>query len=160
MNTEIRDNLLYLYGLIQGTTYSAVFISRGANQSIPDTTDTNISFDTEVYDYGGWWTSGTNIVVPAGAVPTGFTTIAVWVIPIFSFASNSTGRRKVIIQKNGSTQETFSISALSGDPTVVILPTLITVAAADIITIQVYQSSGGALNVTGNVKVVRHAAVV
>lgn len=158
-NTYVRDNELYLYGLATGTTFSGVFLSRAASQSVSDSTATNISWDTENFDYGAWWSSGANITVPAGAIPTGFTTIAVWVIPILSFPTDADGKRRVIINKNGAEQERMTLSAVSDDPTIVILPTLITVVAADVITIQAYHTAGGALNVTASVKVIRHAAV-
>lgn len=160
MNTYVRDDLLYLYGLSQGTTFSGVFLSRAASQSVNDSTATNISWDTENFDYGGWWSSGANITVPAGAIPSGFTTIAVWIIPVLSFPTDADGKRRVIINKNGGEVERFTMSAVSDDPTLVILPTLTTCVAADVFTIQAYHTAGGALNVTANVKVIRHAAVV
>jgi hypothetical protein len=41
-------------------------IRRSTAQTISNNTITSISFDTEVYDSGGYWTSGTDVTVPAG----------------------------------------------------------------------------------------------
>jgi len=148
MNTYIRDDLLYLYGIALGTTFSAVQIRRAANQSITTATETAISFDTENLDFGGWWSSGTTITVPAGAIPTGYTTVGILMMATLKFATNATGIRKIILQKNGTEINSLQASGLASDVTIVQMTDLTTVAAADTLTLLAYQTSGGNLNVT------------
>ena len=148
MNTYIRDNELYLYGVAQGTTFSAVQLRRAANQSITNATETPISFDTENLDFGGWYSSGTNVVTPAGAIPSGYTTVGVLLVGSIKYATNATGQRKVILQKNGTEINSLIASGLSGDVTIVQMTEITTVASGDTLTLLAYQSSGGSLNVT------------
>lgn len=138
---------MYLKGITDGVGVSAVRVSRAAATSIPDSTWTAVSFSAEVYDYGGWYSSGTNIVVPAGAIPSGYTTIAVAAIPFgASFAANATGYRGVRVSLNGSSAESTTQPGFASDTAVMTASGLIFCAAADIITLEVYQNSGGALN--------------
>lgn len=157
---DIGDDIVYLYGLLQGVTFSGCYLRRSANQSISNNTDTSISWDTETYDYGGWYTSGTNIVVPAGAIPAGFTSIAVDINASLKYASNTTGKRRVQLNLNGSYVKSWTIGGVSGDVTDVQLSHTMVVVATDIITIVALQTSGGALNVTeGAVTCIRRNAV-
>lgn len=143
----LGDDIVYLAGVAAGVTFSGVKISRGTNQSIADSTAVDISFTTEVLDYGAWWSSGTTITVPAGAIPASYTTIAIAVNATIRYAINGTGARRLYVTKNGSVEETSpSVSALSGENTYASVNTWIEVAAGDTITLQAYQSSGGALN--------------
>jgi hypothetical protein len=158
----LGDDIVYLYGVAQGVTFSGTKVRRAANQSISDSTDTSVSFDTETFDYGGWYTSGTKVIVPSGAIPSGYTTIAVRVDAAAKFASNGTGKRRIQVFKNGSlvAGSSWTIGALSGDVTDVQLPATFTVVAADEITLIVYQTSGGALNISeATLTVVRIGAV-
>src|SRR4051812_33876129 len=97
----LRDSILELQLRADGADYRAVQVTRSSNQSVADSTDVAISFTAQVFDLGGWWSSGTNIVVPAGAIPSGSTSIAVRVIMRVTFASNSTGSRRVLAYLNG-----------------------------------------------------------
>jgi hypothetical protein len=154
----LGDDIAYLYGVSQGVTFSGCQVSRGSNQSIADTTYADISFTTEDLDYGGWWSSGTTITVPAGAIPAGFTTIAVLILGALRYASNGTGTRRIRVSKNGSEIETWAVSALSGETTDLTLSTVTTVAAGDTITLSAYQTSGGSLNVSSaHITVLRFA---
>ena len=115
----------------------------------------------EVHDYGGWWASGTNIVVPAGAIPSGYTTIMVMVTATATFASNGTGYRMLRSLKNGSQFGRDRISAISGDQTDLGFTEFVTAIAGDIITFEAYQNSGAGLNASAMlVNVVRFAPVV
>lgn len=155
----LSDDIEYLYGISQGVTFSGAQISRSTNQSISDSTDTNISWNAESFDYGGWWSSGTALTVPAGAIPAGYTNIAVLAIARAKFASNTTGNRKLTVLKNGSEVGSTALGGVGGgDTTLVWLVELFTVAAADTVAVQVYQTSGGALNVTAaSISLVRYA---
>jgi hypothetical protein len=145
MNTYVRDDLLYLYGIAQGVVFSGVQVSRSTDQSISDSTETAVSFTTENLDFGGWWSSGTTVTVPAGAIPSGYTTVAVLIFCAARFATNATGRRGITALKNASSVGTWSITALPSDQTDLQLTAVTTVASGDTLTMDVYQSSGGAL---------------
>lgn len=154
----LSDDLTYLYGIAQGVTFSGAQVTRGANQSISTSTDTNISFDTENLDYGGWYSSGTAVIVPAGAIPASYTTIAVLLFASVKFATNGTGKRRITILKNGSSVGSWKVSALDDDTTDIVLPEVTTAAAADTFAIQVWQNSGSSINVTqARLSVLRYA---
>lgn len=144
----LSDDIAYLAAGLAGTTFSGVKLSRSANQSIPDSTDTAISWSSEVYDLGSWWSSGETITVPAGAIPEGGSQIACLVIAAATFATNGTGSRRLRIDVGGDVVASWPVSALSGDQTSLVLSDVVVVEAADDIEILAYQSSGGALNVT------------
>jgi hypothetical protein len=144
LGEDIED----LNGRLEGLTFSGVQVSRSTNQSIPTSSDTLLSWTTENLDYGAWWSSGTTVTVPAGAIPAGFTTIAVDVTAQVRFGANGTGKRRVTLLKNGSSFGSWKISALDDDNTDLIVPDTVVVAAGDELTVQVWQNSGGGLNVT------------
>jgi hypothetical protein len=142
----LSEDIRYLKGVADGVAFSGARVGRTTNQSISTATATNISWTVETFDFGGWYSSGTNVVVPAGAIPSGYTTIAVLVITRARFASNSTGYRRLAIKLNGTAYNSTSVDANSGAETEVNVTDFVTAAAADIITIEAYQTSGGALN--------------
>jgi hypothetical protein len=142
----VSDDLSYLKAVADGTTFLGTRVTRAAATSIPDSTSTAITFTAENYDYGSWWASGTDIIVPAAAIPSGFTTIAVSITVRVVFASNGTGQRRASIKVNGSAIVNPSVGAVSGDTTEISFSIPWPVAAADVITMEVYQNSGGALN--------------
>ena len=46
--------------------FQGVLLRKTSNQSIPDVTLTALSWQTEIYDVGGWFSAGTLVVVPPG----------------------------------------------------------------------------------------------
>lgn len=157
-NTYVRDNLNYLKGITDGVTFSGTQVTRTAATSTTTATYYAVVWSAEVFDYGGWWASGTNIVVPAGAIPSGYTTIALLISARTRWAANGTGSRRLRILKNGSEIDAVSVSAITGDTTEVALVSFVTAVAADVITVESYQSSGGALNISSSqISVVRFA---
>lgn len=135
---------------ILGQAGQFVLVRRGSTQSIPNATWTAVSFTAEEVDIGGWWSSGTNVVVPAGAIPTGFTTIGVDCDFTVRFATNGTGTRQAAVYLDGVASDgVANQGSLTGDPTTVVGIDTVIAAAAGVITLCVYQSSGGALNLTG-----------
>jgi hypothetical protein len=153
-------DLLYLKGIGDGVSFSGTKVKRDSNQSIANATGTSIIFTDEVLDLGGWWSSGATITVPAGAVPAGFTTIALQAIASVRFAANGTGTRQIRILQNGAVVDDMSFSALSGETTMLSIVTFFAAAAGDTVELQVQQNSGGALNVQYNrLTVVRFAPV-
>lgn len=143
----LGDDIVYLNGLAQGTTFSGTEIGRATAQSIPNSTLTAVTFTAETFDFGGWWASGSLATVPAGAIPSGFTTIMVQCFATARFAANGTGTRQAAIVLNGSVSGVgVSVSALSGETTLVPVTKVIEVAAGDTLGLSVQQNSGGALN--------------
>lgn len=162
LNTYLRDNVDYVKALTDGLTFSGAKVDRAGagSQSIPNATDTDVTLTNEVFDNGGWWSSGASFTVPASAIPSGFTTIAVQVVCLIRFVSNGTGTRKLLVLKNGVEQDSFGLSALTGETTSVSLVSFFTVVAADTIKLQAYQSSTAALNMdVARLTVVRTAPV-
>lgn len=159
LNTYMRDDMEYLKGVVDGVGFQAVKLSRGAATSIPNSAFTAITWTDETYDYGGWWSSGTDIVVPAGAVPAGFTSIAVLVFARTRFAANGTGSRAIQPTFNGSASlGAASLTAITGELTEVTFADLGIVEAGDTITLELYQTSGGNLNATStSITVARYA---
>lgn len=155
----LSDDISYLYGVSVATSLSAVQVTRSATQSVATSNAEYVSFDTENLDYGGWWSSGTTVTVPAGAIPSGYTTIAVLVFAQVTWATNGTGKRRIQVHKNGSSFGGWKISAVDDDTTALYLSELTTVAAGDTIKLDVWQNSGGSLNVTeARLTVARFAA--
>ena len=145
----LSDDITYIYSGQQGTTFSGVQVRRAASQSIPNETDREINFDTENWDVGGWYSSGTDVVVPAGAIPDGGTSIGVLVVTNIKYAADTTGRRKITLLKNGTAFGSWNIGAAGGgDPTDIAFTEVTTVIAADVLTMEAWQSSGGSLNVS------------
>ena len=158
----LGDDIVDLDGRVNGLTFSGVSLYRSSAQSIPNTTNTNITWTTESFDIGGWWSSGTKVIVPAGAVPAGYTTIAVDVSVSLRYVSNGTGTRRLRIMQNGAAVDggDQSVSALSGETTIFDKTWTVIVEAADELEIDTYQSSGGALNMdVARVQVLRRAPV-
>lgn len=120
---------------------------RSASQSIPDDTTTAVTFQSEVYDEGGWIAvSSTTITVPAGAIPAGYTTVIVDVEFTADFATDSTGRRQAIPYKNGVALMGPGTAAATGQNTWVLGALKTTAEAGDEFTMDVYQNSGGSLD--------------
>lgn len=154
----LSDDLTYLKGITDGVSFSGAQVTRNANQSISTSTDTNVSWDTENLDYGGWYSSGTAVTVPAGAIPSGYTSIAILVTASVKFTTNGTGGRKIAALKNGTSFGSWRVSALSDDSTSIYLTEVTTVVAGDTIAVQVWQNSGSALNMTqARLSVLRYA---
>jgi hypothetical protein len=148
LNTYLRDNVDYVYGQVSGLTFSGCTLTRTAATSIADSTNTAISWTTERQDIGGWYSSGTNIVVPAGAIPSGSTTIAIKVEARTIFASDADGYRRIRLLKNGTPFRSPSTAAVNGDTTDHFAQGVEYVVAADVITVEVYHNAGAALDVS------------
>lgn len=155
----LGDDLNYLKGVADGVTLSGFSIRRAATQSISDSTDTDVSFDTEIADFGGWWSSGTTATTPSGAIPAGYTSVGALVTCAAKFATNATGKRKMVPLKNGSSVDSWKVSAIDDDTTSVYLTTFTTTVATDTWKLQVWQNSTGALNMSeARLTVLRYGA--
>lgn len=144
LNEQVRDNLTFLKAITDGVDFSGCQIKRESTvQVIPDTTVTVVSFDTENFDYGGWWTSGSDITVPVTAIDDSHNAIMVYVSARAKFETNATGTRRVRVLLNGTAMGSTTVGGLSGDPTEVIINEGFVVEAGDVITFDVRQTSGG-----------------
>jgi len=142
----IRDDLDAIYNPPIGHVY------KSAVQSIGDASDTVFTFDSEYEDTDTLHSTVTN---------TGrFTaTKAGWYEVRFnvSWASNSTGRRRVGLRKNGSALIYVSQNADSGGTTNQGQSWGVDLAATDYVDLIGYQNSGGALDATVQFQIVRDA---
>ena len=147
----LGDDLVDHEGRILANTYQGVLVIRTTNQSVNDATWTEVSWASAPVEVGSWWASGTDITVAAGAIPGGSSTIACRVMFYVRFATNGTGNRSVDVYVNGSSANGFITkgASLPSDVATVVGFDVVQVADGDIITLAVYQDSGGALNVTG-----------
>lgn len=120
-------------------TNKMLHLERVANQSLANNAFTAISWDTEVLDELGAWSSGTNITIP--------NTAKYNVTLQANFASNATGIRTIrmvratidlgsapiinaVVDSAGRAQATFGIRLTAGD----------------VVSVEAFQNSGGALN--------------
>jgi len=120
------------------------YIVQGTPQSIPNSTDTALSFTSAVSDNWNGWTSGlpTRYTVPVSGVYM-LSGASCW-------AGNATGRRYNYLRVNGTTQVPGSAGDLDSPSTnnlvVVSSNTLYALTAGDYVEVIVNQTSGAALN--------------
>jgi len=125
-------------------------VYRTTNQSIPNATNTNVIFDTEAFDNGDMVDLGTNnerVTIPfAGRYQVSFSV---------EFASNATGRRRIVLRKNGvsggaGVMQAIDVAASGVNDTEIGGSRLLNLAANDYLELEIYQDSGGALDILGN----------
>ena len=119
-------------------------VTHSVNQSINNATTTALAFDTETFDTATLHdTSTNNSRLTAGLAGKYLCEATV------RFAANSTGKRLVLIRKNGTTiygvQEQNAVP--SPDETHVSVSVIVDLAATDYVECAASQNSGGALNV-------------
>lgn len=147
----LSDDITDLDARAKQTAFKGVSLLRNAAQSTSTATLTDLSWTSASLDVGGWWSAGTDIIVPASAIPAGYTTIYIEIHGQTRAATNATGSRTISFLLNGSTiEDNYSAGALAADPTTIQHTVWATVAAADVLKMQVSQNSGGALNWTNN----------
>lgn len=144
----LSDDIIYLKAQTDGTVASAVQVIRSTAQSIATSTYDAVSWSSEGFDLGGWWSSGTDITVPSSAIASGFTSALANVQVRMKWATNATGLRRCRIMLNGGLVSggQMTVGGISGDGTELIHAIPILIEAADVITIEGWQSSGGALD--------------
>jgi hypothetical protein len=115
-----------------------------ANLSINNTTFTALTFNSERFDNGSLHSTSANTGRLTAPI-TGLYMVGAHAV----FASNATGFRVIQLRVNGTTViEYENKGAVNGDVTGVGARTLYQMAATDYVEVVVYQSSGGALNVS------------
>lgn len=160
-NTYVRDDMEYLNARAQEVAFKGVRIVRTTNQSIPDSALTTVTWpDGETFDEGGWFSgTGGTVTVPSGAIPSGFTNIVVQVSCYIFWDANATGRRYLSLLKNGTEFTSGTDWPQSANTFAIPVSAPINVASGDTITVEAFQSSGGALNIeNGALAVVRLGA--
>jgi hypothetical protein len=156
----LTDDIVYLAGIAAGVTFSGTQVSRAADQSIADGVAEYISFSAESFDYGGWWSTGTTVTVPAGAIPAGFTTIALLVFGRIRYDDDATGHRRIALHKNGSAFGSKTVDGTAGEVTDLDISDVVTVVAGDTIKLEAYQTAGHSLHAHDvQMTVVRYAPV-
>lgn len=143
MYNVFRDNDIYFYAY--GSERARAEVTNNATQSIANAgSGTAVAFNTENVDaFAMHSASGTRLTVPSGWggwwLVTGYAT----------FANNATGIRNALLQVNGGAiAASISTNAISGIDHALSVSSLMRLLAADYVELNVYQSSGGALNVT------------
>ena len=119
---------------------TGVYCSRTANQSIPDSTATNVSFDTEGYDSDAYIaTTSTTVTIPSGLG--GLYTVSancIWsASPIGGSALSY-----LQVTSGGDIERSDSIGTRNS------VAQTLALDAGDSITVAVWQSTGGAINIT------------
>lgn len=131
-----------------GGSLTGAKVSRFSSvQSIADSTDTAIVFDTEVFDTGGYATLGTNAdrLTPTEAGLYQVDGFVYW-------DSNATGTRFLYIASSlaSSICGVADQQANQAGPTAMRVSGLVNLAAGEYIELYAWQDSGGALNVLDN----------
>lgn len=118
------------------------YAQKSANQSIPNSSFTAVTFDNLIFDDASIWSSGANtrLTVPSNVS-------RVRVASNVSFASNSTGYRYVAIVKNGSSRIASQLQLADRNSQINICSPIINVAAGDYFEFFLEQNTGGALDV-------------
>jgi hypothetical protein len=143
---NLRDNIVWLAGDgASGNPKPMCRVYNSANLAIATATWTTVTFNSERYDVGGLHSTTTNtgrLTIPTGGAG---------VYNFFGqvrFATNATGIRAVRLLLNGATPiAQRNNNATSTDPCHLGITCDYKLAAADYVELQVYQSSGGLLNV-------------
>lgn len=132
--TKLDANALPL----ANTMHYGVMVTK-ANTSVNNTTDTLISFDTEVRDDGGFWVVGapTKLIVPSGGDG--------WyvVTALLRWDSNGTNSRFCHVKKNGNFLD-WTTGVLAGASGGTITSVVVYLVATDYLEVDAYQDSGGA----------------
>jgi len=144
----IFNSTLDLFDLINGlvATGRGALVYKSANQVITTSVKTVLSFNLEDFDTDAIHDNSTNnsrLTVPAGVTKVQLNTNIEW--------ASGTGRRESAIIKNGSAfigRGEMVTPAVSGSTTSYsILSSVVVVVAGDFFEVEVFQTSGGNLNV-------------
>jgi hypothetical protein len=127
-----------------GSTFVGANVKSTTDQSISNTTFTIVNFGGENFDTNTFHDNTTNnsrLTIPSGK--DGYYLIT----SVIQFGSNDTGFRAVVLKKNGSDYQNMSwVDADSGNNIWTSASATISCVATDYLQIEVYQNSGGALD--------------
>lgn len=125
----------------------AVLVQRSTSQSIPNAALTDVLHDTDLSDNNNMHDE----VTVGGTAPLfGFAPGVYTVNATVTFASNATGFRQVsLVRSDGVEIATQRVAAISGSVSIVNVSGSALLTAGQSMKVQVYQDSGGGLNITG-----------
>mgnify|MGYP007071575286 CR=1 FL=1 len=129
---------------IAATETIAAIYEMNANQSIPNTTETTITWDTKVRDTHAAMNASGIFTVPAAGIYTINATVG--------YTSNSTGLRYIVLSQTGSATKDYRAMENNspGTGAFVMSATVgFNCRAGDTLFVRTYQSSGGALTLNG-----------
>ena len=129
-----------------GSTFAGCRVFSSSNQSISNTTETALTWDSETFDTDGFHSTSTNtdrITIPSGKG--GYYLVSAGV----RYNSTGSGKQDVYLVKNsGGTDTQFVLACLPGGQDVGIMASgVINLAAGDYVYCKTYQNSGGSLQV-------------
>lgn len=116
-----------------------VHLDRTTTQSIPDNAYTAISWNSEANDNANMWSSGTNITVTKAGIYS--------ITASVSWPNSTTGSRTARILRNGTAINSEKISPFNGSHWNN-MQWIEPMAVGDVITVDVLQNTGAALNVS------------
>jgi len=125
-------------------------IQLSANQTVPNNTTSTVDWDVPVYDKGGWFSVGTPGIF---TVPSNSGIRFIELNLNLSWSNNSTGIRRVWIEKNGSSLAglPFEAKTANASTQTSVSSGRVPAVAGDVFRVRVEQTSGGDLNiVNGN----------
>ena len=136
-NTYIRDNFTDV------VTFKGVGLIRSTNQSIPDTTLTAISYDTEAHDTDAFHAGGspTRITIPAGLG--GYYHVYAGIVWA---NATTTSKYYLYVRKNGATYLAHLEEAGALVPVSQFIGVTANLSATDYVEFMVYNQSGSARN--------------
>lgn len=139
---SISQTLKLVAGVPAWATIDSVRVTRSALQTISTATSTLVTFDVEIYDNGGYHSTVSNtdrITIPS--VPNGF----YWIYGSVQFAGNNTGYRELRLKFGGGIYARLRQYGQISSNTLNIGMVLF-LAATNYLQLEVYQNSGGNLN--------------
>src|SRR5919197_2582011 len=137
MNSYLRD----LASFLLSRPYAS--LTHNTTQSITNVTDTPVNFNTELADTDGGHSTSTNTSRYTAQ------TAGLWdVSACVPWEINGTGKREAYLKVNNTTYYGSDTATAAASSRVSAAPAaLIPVSVGDYIEVQVYQNSGGALNI-------------
>jgi hypothetical protein len=124
--------------IASGSTFAGCRLFKSTGQTIADTTNTAITFDSETYDTNTYHDNSTNnsrITIPSGKAGY-YLFVLKW-----SINESPTGYRQVELRKNGSAVDRTSIRGTSSGQNFVTLSTVQSSAVSDYFEFYVYQNA-------------------
>jgi hypothetical protein len=118
---------------------------KNATQSVSNATVTQVTWPVENFDTDAFHDTGSNtdrVTIPSGKGGKYLITAS------FQFVNNTTGKRQILIYKNGVLTKYATCIATTGvDPATLPITLILDLAVADYISIAAFQTSGGSLNI-------------
>jgi hypothetical protein len=139
LNKNVRDPQIFL------TASPTCIVTRTANQSIANNTAVNITYDTEIIDTDNMFTSpSTNVTIQRPGIYS--------IQHTASFAANATDLRATHISVNGTEVAATGGHASTTSVTNQGCSVVLALNAGDVITTNVFQLSGAALNIVAETR--------